>query len=124
MASAAMPERRTASFITIAPSWGAVKLARLPRNLPVGVLAAPTITVTCSVIVVFSCCVSTSLWICANLFPTGDILSGNQILTIFYHRDRARMRSLGQDAHPFFRQKEQTFCAKMTTRRIETLQRL
>src|SRR5438046_6162252 len=50
MAPGAMPERRTASFITIAPSWGAVKLARLLRNLPVGVLAAPTITGICSVI--------------------------------------------------------------------------
>ena len=42
--SGQMPERRTASFIAIAPSCGAVKLARLLRNLPVGVRAAPTIT--------------------------------------------------------------------------------
>src|SRR5438270_6294496 len=55
IAAGAMPERRTASFITIAPSWGAVKLARLPRNLPVGVLAAPTITGIRSVIVGSSC---------------------------------------------------------------------
>src|SRR5438105_2608400 len=48
MASGAMLERWTASFMAMAPSWGAVKLARLPRYLPVGVRAAPTMTAVCS----------------------------------------------------------------------------
>src|SRR5260221_14685794 len=43
-----IPERRTTSFMTIAPSCGAVKLARLPRNLPVGMRTAPAITGVCS----------------------------------------------------------------------------
>src|SRR5438094_8333970 len=54
MESGEIPDRRTASFITIAPSWGAVKLARLLRNLPVGVRTAPTITGVFSDICVFS----------------------------------------------------------------------
>src|SRR5260370_21908149 len=40
--------------MTIAPSWGAVKLARLLRNLPVGVRTAPTMTGVCSDIRAFS----------------------------------------------------------------------
>src|SRR5260221_3364505 len=43
-----IPERRTTSFMTIAPSCGAVKLARLPRNLPVGMRTAQAITGVCS----------------------------------------------------------------------------
>src|SRR5438876_9360304 len=54
MESGEIPERRTASFMTIAPSWGAVKPARLLRNLPVGVRTAPTMTGVCSDICAFS----------------------------------------------------------------------
>src|SRR5260370_42339297 len=54
MESGDIAERLTTSFMTIAPSWGAVKLARLPRNLPVGVRTAPTITGVCSDMVKFS----------------------------------------------------------------------
>src|SRR5437016_2413444 len=39
-----MPARRTASRIAIAPSSGAVSEDRPPRNLPIGVLVAATIT--------------------------------------------------------------------------------
>src|ERR1700738_2131807 len=46
--SAAIPARRTASLITIAPSWGAEKLDRPPKNFPVGVRTAATITGVCS----------------------------------------------------------------------------
>src|SRR5690242_5127411 len=39
-----MPARRTASRTTIAPSCGAVNSFRVPRNLPVGVRTAETMT--------------------------------------------------------------------------------
>src|SRR3984893_4924132 len=39
-----MPARRTASATTSAPSWGAVKSLSAPRNFPVGVRTALTIT--------------------------------------------------------------------------------
>src|SRR5262245_27024006 len=42
--SGARPARATASFTTIAPSCGAVKPLRLPRNLPVGVRTAERMT--------------------------------------------------------------------------------
>src|SRR2546428_10860051 len=54
MESGDIAERLTTSFMTIAPSWGAVKLARLLRNLPVGVRTAPTMTGACSDIGEFS----------------------------------------------------------------------
>src|SRR5215470_10026530 len=53
MEPGAIPERRTTSFMTIAPSWGAVKPARPPRNLPVGVRTAPAMTGICSDIMNF-----------------------------------------------------------------------
>src|SRR5581483_2951648 len=42
--SGSMPARRTASRTTMAPSWGAVNPLRRPRNLPVGVRTALTMT--------------------------------------------------------------------------------
>src|SRR5580765_6284680 len=42
--SASMPARRTASATTSAPSCGAVKVLSAPRNLPVGVRTALTMT--------------------------------------------------------------------------------
>src|SRR5262245_30884060 len=42
--SGATPARATASFTTIAPSWGAVKPLSVPRNLPVGTRTAERMT--------------------------------------------------------------------------------
>src|SRR5579859_998883 len=47
-ASGAIPARRTTSFITIAPSCGAVKLESPPKNFPVGMRTAATMTGVCS----------------------------------------------------------------------------
>src|SRR6478609_452978 len=44
IAEMSIPERLTASRIATAPSSGAVSGARPPRNLPIGVRAAATIT--------------------------------------------------------------------------------
>jgi hypothetical protein len=44
VSSGAIPARFNASRITIAPSWGAVKLDKEPRNAPIGVRTADTIT--------------------------------------------------------------------------------
>src|SRR3954463_16051984 len=43
-AAGSMPARRTASRTAMAPSCGAVNSLREPRNLPVGVLTAETMT--------------------------------------------------------------------------------
>src|SRR2546428_9793325 len=43
-AAGSTPARRIASRTAMAPSWGAVKSFRDPRNLPVGVRTAATMT--------------------------------------------------------------------------------
>ena len=43
-AAGSTPARETASRTTMAPSWGAVKLERPPRYLPIGVRTAERMT--------------------------------------------------------------------------------